>query len=149
MPNRSLNAKMINEFNYLTLLIHPRFNNYKVIKNYTLFLLSFIFVSLVCYHGSWPRNGPKMASKRPQNGPDFPVADRAERVHCLLIRKQCNNETQIFLSSATGGKPTRMHCYAFGDEHNVHSKWIDQYLRAFGKQSNKQNLYAMFELNVS
>ncbi|CAK9806759.1 hypothetical protein ANTQUA_LOCUS4997 [Anthophora quadrimaculata] len=52
-------------------------------------------------------------------------------------------------NSATGGKPTHMHCYAFGDEHNVHSKWIDQYLRAFGKQSNKQNLYAMFELNVS
>lgn len=35
------------------------------------------------------------------------------------------------------------------DGHNAHSKWIDQYLRAFGKQSNKQNLYAMFELNVS
>lgn len=42
-----------------------------------------------------------------------------------------------------------MRRYALGDEHNVHSKWIDQYLRAFGKQSDKQNLYAMFELNVS
>ncbi|CAK9800721.1 hypothetical protein ANTPLA_LOCUS2538 [Anthophora plagiata] len=83
------------------------------------------------------------------------LADRSNKIkknqsiNYTLFRKNNNFETKQERFSATGGKPTHMHSYAFGDEHNVHSKWIDQYLRAFGKQSNKQNLYAMFELNVS